>query len=138
HTTVRGAAGRVRTLVAVVIRSFLPDPGWSVGHVERDTVGVEHVDIRLRRVIRMYGETEHPPVPEIVGHRSHVGDDAHRTARVGRRLYDASLLGDEHATVACELEVGRVDQVVGSRAGPVEVLPLEALRDCTGRGSETE
>src|SRR5690606_15759152 len=138
HATVRGAAGYVRALGAVDPRSALPHRGRAPGGGEGDTAGVEHVDERLARAARLDAETEQPSIPEVVRDAAHVGDDAHRTARARRRLDDSSLLGDEHATVRCELEIGGIDEVVGPGPGPVEVLPLEALRDCTGRGSETE
>src|SRR5690554_6594056 len=54
HATVRGAAGYVRALVAVDPRSALPHLGRAPGDGEGDTVGVEHVDERLVRVVRMY------------------------------------------------------------------------------------
>ena len=85
-----------------------PEP-WERRDRRLLVVGVEDVDVRLGRVVRVDGQAEHPPVPEVVGVGRQV-DRRRRRAVVQavERLDQAALLGDERTAVGSEPECRRI------------------------------
>ena len=90
------------------------DPGFppsGSGAPDHGVVGVERVDPRLDREIRVQREAEEAAVPEIVGVRPQVGEDRRRSVgEVVEDLDDPALFGDEDPAVGRETDGGRLRQ----------------------------
>ena len=101
HATIGRRAGRARTRV-------VPDGSRPAG---RRVVGVEDVDVRCRREVRVERQPEQAAIPVVVDLRSEIGEGRGFGVVEPVEYFDhAALLGDEDAPVAREPERGRVVQ----------------------------
>ena len=107
HAAVGRGAGRRRTAV----RRLAGDPPARRGAADRRVERVGDVDVRCRRKVRVEGQPEHAPVPEVVDLGAEIRKHGGRGVReVVENEHAAALLGDEDAAVGGELDVGGVGQ----------------------------
>ncbi len=78
---------------------------------DRRIVGVEDVDVRVRRKAGVEGEAEQAPIPEVVHVRAQVGEDGRsRVGEIVEDLDQPALLGHEDTPVGREPDDGGIGE----------------------------